>query len=105
MAEPSAWALLDGGIGVDCDWEHGVCVCPGCGAVVRVVARPHLTAKVVDGDGREHRCERHVAAALQRHGLGGMEAILRRHGERAPIAQPRLASEPVAPPIWEAFEE
>lgn len=87
--EPTARALLDAGIGVDCDWERGVCACPGCGAVVRVVARAHQAPKVVDGDGREHRCERQVAAVLQRHGVGGMEAILRRHAERAPIARPR----------------
>lgn len=91
--EPTARALLDAGIGVDCDWEHGVCVCPGCGTVVHVVARFQQPAKVADGDGKEHRCQRQIAAVLQRHGVGGMEPIIWKHGQRAPIAKPRPARE------------
>lgn len=89
MAEPTAWELKDAGIELDCDWEHGVCVCPGCGGVVHVVPRPQQSAKVCDADGREHYCRRQVATVLQRHGVGGLEAIVQRHGERAPIAKPR----------------
>lgn len=44
-----------------CDWEHGVCLCPGCGAVVAVLPRVGQAARVVDLDKREHHCSRIIA--------------------------------------------
>jgi len=68
-----------------CDWQHGICVCPGCGAIVRVAARPHSSARVVDGDGREHWCSRQVAAVLAKHGVQGLGGMLAKHAERPVI--------------------
>lgn len=73
-----------------CDWEHGVCCCPGCGAVIQVVNRPGKPPRVTDGDGREHYCQRQIAAALAAQGEPGMGPILQRHAERAPIAAPLI---------------
>jgi hypothetical protein len=70
---------------IACEWERGVCLCSACGAVVQVLGRPHRPAKVIDADGREHYCERQVAAVLQRHGVPGMEPLLRKHGDRRPL--------------------
>jgi hypothetical protein len=81
-----------------CDWEHGVCLCPGCGAVVRVLPRAGQAARVVDADHREHYCGRTVAATLQQHGLALMGPQLARHADRPPLDQPRPSPPPVAPP-------
>lgn len=77
-----------------CDWEHGVCLCPGCGAIVTVLPRPGQAAKVIDLDKREHYCSRTVAATLQRHGLPLMGPQLARHASR-----PKLTPDDPAPPI------
>jgi len=69
-----------------CDWEHGVCACPGCGHIVLVVPRGRTRpCKVVDADGREHYCERTVAAALRRAGVAGLTPVLRKYAERPVI--------------------
>jgi hypothetical protein len=85
LAERPVVAQPVTGVAVECDWAHGVCCCPGCGAVVQVVHRSHQTAKVIDGDGREHYCERQVAAVLQAHGVRGLDGLLKRHASRAPV--------------------
>lgn len=81
---------------LDCDWEHGVCCCPGCGAVVQVVNRQGRPAKVVDADGREHFCQRQVAAVLHAHGAPGMLPLLQHHAARRPLVTP--PPEPAAAP-------
>lgn len=90
-----------------CDWEHGIACCPGCGAVIQVVARNGKPPRVTDGDGREHYCQRQIAAVLQRHGVDGMAPILKHYGERAPIGAPGVgvptpAPQPPAP--WERWQ-
>lgn len=75
-----------------CDWEHGVCCCPGCGAVVQIVNRQGKPPAVTDGDGREHYCQRQIAAVLAKHGVAGMTPILRKHAERRPIPKDPSAS-------------
>jgi len=77
-----------------CDWQHGVCLCPGCGAIVTVLPRPGQAAKVIDLDRREHYCQRQVAATLQRHGLPLMGPQLSRHASR-----PKLIPDDPAPPV------
>jgi hypothetical protein len=71
-----------------CDWEHGVSLCPGCAGVVRLVPHAGQMPRVVDADGREHRCQRQIAAVLHAHGLRGMEPILAKHAERPIVSNP-----------------
>lgn len=68
--------------------EDGICFCPCCSAVVRVVPHHRKTPTVVDVDGRAHLCERHIAAALVRAGVQGMQQIVEEHGQRRPVAPP-----------------
>lgn len=77
-----------------CDWEHGVCVCPGCGKVVQVKPDQFThghPARVVDADNRPHFCGRYIAYVLGKAGVPGMGPLLARHAQRAPLPQ-------VAPP-------
>ncbi len=81
---------------IDCDWEHGVALCPCCSAVVRIVPRQRFTPRVVDADGRAHYCERYIAAAMQRHGVDGMQPIIDKHADRPVIDPPHAPT--VLPP-------
>lgn len=89
---------------VEVDYQHGVCFCECCGAVIRVIARLQREPRVVDVDGRSHRCERYIAGTMARHGVEGMAEIVRAHARRPVIAEPypgttgEPASEPE--PIW-----
>lgn len=96
---------------VQVEYTRGVCFCDCCGAVVRVVPRVKQEPRVVDVDGRGHLCERYIAAAAARHGVAGMEAIVRQHAERPVIAEPlgpdgKVPRRPagVPPPFWERPE-
>ena len=81
----------------ECDWQRGVCVCPGCGTVVQIVPRPGQAAKVADGDGREHYCSRRVAAVLDQHGVPGMGRTLAQHARRPVIVDPPTPAKPSPP--------
>ena len=94
---------------VDVEWERGICLCDCCGAVLRVIPRPHREPRVVDADGRGHLCERYLAATLGRHGVPGTAGIVAAHARR-PVGGPALAPQrPGADPdggttpIWKAY--
>jgi hypothetical protein len=81
-----------------CDWEHGVCLCPGCGAVVTVRPRLGQAAKVIDLDKREHHCSRIIAGTLHQHGVKGMGGQIARHADRPILDAPRPSAPPATPP-------
>jgi hypothetical protein len=64
-----------------CDWEHGVCLCPGCGKVVaiKVPVRWFGAAEkppvVVDADNRIHFCGRYFAWRLHQAGIDNGRAL------------------------------
>lgn len=73
---------------VQVEYTRGVCFCDCCGAVIRVVPRGRQEPRVVDVDGRGHLCERYIAGVFARHGVAGMEPIIRKHADRPVLAQP-----------------
>ena len=91
--------------------EEGICYCPTCGAIVRVVPHHRRHPTVVDSDGRAHLCERYIAAVLARANVAGMRELRDRHLRSRPIASPlgpdgRPTDKPAAPdpssrPFWE----
>ena len=82
---------------VQVEYERGVCFCDCCGAVIRVVPRVRQEPRVVDVDGRGHRCERYIAGVMQRHGAPSMEPILR-HYAAQPVVAPPLGADGKVPP-------
>ncbi len=96
---------------VQVEYERGVCFCDCCGAVIRVVPRAHHEPRVVDVDGRGHLCERYIAGVFSRHGIAGVDPIIRKHAERPVIAAPlgpdgKVPPRPDAasPAFWERPE-